>query len=431
MTQEQERIRPGRPQLQSRGGAYIFTFAEAQVEMKVDHVETNDRKGGIFVEMTTSRITGKDDKDRAHLGHNRGNLLTSVGKGSFTRPLKDKYPGYEWGDFVEIVALAVTKEEREGEPAVPLLDIQMVNADARYALYPFVQIGQPNLFFGFGGSMKSFFAAWLLTKIATGMDGAEPMNILILDWESDGEDWRQRVEMISNGLGAGYPGNVYYRYCDKPLADEASELEAICFDLDIGMVIVDSVGWACGGDPVDTGITTRFFRALRTLRRTSILIAHQSADEQSKRPFGNQYWVNGPRAVFQVYASQEPGEPRVTLGIWDRKLSRGIKPKPFGYVADFVVANERKYTEGDRVSLRPGDLRDTGLEAKLPLPDRILSELRDGKLSVEEIAGRVEVTGPTVRTTLNRLRKRGLVFKVDDGQEWGLAVRETSDSPPP
>src|SRR5690242_16060734 len=60
----------------------------------------------------------------------------------------------------------------------------------------------PTLMFGDGGSLKSYLALYLAGRLAR-----EGVPVLLVDWELDGEDHRERMHQL---FGDDAPTNVYY-----------------------------------------------------------------------------------------------------------------------------------------------------------------------------------------------------------------------------
>ncbi len=55
----------------------------------------------------------------------------------------------------------------------------------------------------------------------------------------------------------------HYCRCTGPLSDEASEIAKVIAEHNIGYVVIDSAGLACGGDVASSELTIAFFNTLR------------------------------------------------------------------------------------------------------------------------------------------------------------------------
>jgi len=120
-----------------------------------------------------------------------------------------------------------------------------------------------------------------------------------------------------------------YRHCALPLAEDLNEIRRIVLEGDIKLIIVDSLGAACGGDMNSAEVATRFFSAIRQLPVTPLLISHVSKEvEKEKTPFGSVYFYNYARNVYQLRKHEE--EDEITLGLWHKKCNFTKKNPPYG-----------------------------------------------------------------------------------------------------
>ena len=89
---------------------------------------------------------------------------------------------------------------------------------------------------------------------------------------------------------------VFYRFQSGPLWDDVELLSEAVARLNIGTVLIDSAGPACGGEPESAAATLKFFQALRALSPhdrplQSIILAHVThavrAGQAKSSPFGS------------------------------------------------------------------------------------------------------------------------------------------------
>ena len=177
----------------------------------------------------------------------------------------------------------------------------------------------------------------------------------------------------------------------------------------IGLVVVDSVGLACGGEPEKAESIIRYFAALRSLRIASLSVDHVAKNGDGSTPFGSVYKINLARNVWEVRASRPDDDEKLNIGLYHRKVNQGKLRTAIGV--------EVLFYEGT-VSTNSIDVKtDTELVKALTLRVRIEQSLKTGGLSVPELAGLLEVKQDLVRNTLNRNRKS--FVKIGDNK-WGL-----------
>ena len=151
---------------------------------------------------------------------------------------------------------------------------------------------------------------------------------------SNAEFAARRFQALARGFGFGADSNVLYRFCFQPLAADISEIQKIVAESDVDCIGVDSAGPACGGDPESASSAINYFTALRSLRRTSLTIAHRSKGG-SVGPFGSVYWVNYPRATYELKKAQETGENTMHVAMIHKKVNEGQLQEPVAFKFTF------------------------------------------------------------------------------------------------
>lgn len=405
------------PKYRNRGGIHQFDFANGTY-VKVDRISTsrNEIKADI-------RITTETPGEASHVHFSRPNLLTPQGRKSVIDSCRQRIPELDWDTMIELVCVNVIDTVRAGEQVIALSH-QGIRENLPWRAYPFLRDGEVSLFFGRGGSLKTWLAVRTAVIIALGLYGAEPGPVLILDWEADEHEWRERVAMMCAGLGVSIPENIYYRYCSQAFADEQEQIESIVHERGVQFVILDSAAYACGGEAEKADATMRFFSALRTLRITSLIIGHQTNENDTRRPFGSVFWTNSARSVWQVKAQQDPGKQSVEVGLIHRKVNSGRLEKPLGYRVKFEQRDTWRYTDGDKITFEVAKASQMPeVVAGLSVREQIDAAIEHGALRPEAIAEEIEVSVPTVRMTLNRYKSH--YVKLPDGS-WGKIASNQS-----
>ncbi len=405
----------GPPEYTERAGIHTFVWPE-QFKVRVDRIQQSQSRGDIQAEVAVESLR---PGEVGHITRARVNLLTTVGKNAVVRACKEKVPDIEWLHLVDTAFEQVIRKAREGEPAVLLADVEASEA-IDWRLYPILPEGLVAMLFGLGGSLKTYLAGYWAYLVALGLNGAEPGNVLILDWESNKDDWSRRMKMIAESMGHGEAPNIAHRFCALPLAQDIEEIQRMGADLGTDLYIIDSAMYACGGEPEKADPVLTLFRGVRALHKSTLIIGHVNNTEDTKRPYGNVAWWNSSRNLFQVQARQEAGSPAVDVGLYNRKTNVGQIMPPIGYGIEFHQQASLRYTPGDWVKFSSASVKDVPeLAEHLPDADRVKNALaNEGRSTAPHIAEATGIRENHVRAVLSRMGGRNQVKKF--GDEWAL-----------
>ena len=418
------------PELHEAGGLYTVDWVDEQVRILIDRVqEHRDGRIGvqILIETTAPGITPRLADE--HVNINAGRTRSALAK-----DLEQKYPLEEsetasrgWEYIVESTCSMVLEHLRVGEPAVRLSLTSA--APVRWILNPLIADRKPTILYGPGGSGKSYFALFVAMLVQNEV-GSQPLNlfpseqrnVLYLDWETDREDTEARASLISDGLGIPHLDPPLYRRCYSPLADDLSAISRIVSENDVGLVIVDSVAPACGGELGKEEVALRFYAAYRKLDVPGLLIGHVSkAEARAKRggatPFGSVFFENIARLTWELRVRKDGEADLTEAGIFLRKTNitrRATPPIGFSLSVTDTQATFSSYSVPDGF----------GDEQSQPATIRDLLG-REGAQTVKDVAEYLEVPQNQSRTILNRMRQQNEVAKHPDGR-WGLVARNTS-----
>lgn len=404
------------PTVSVSAGLYQFHWQDHGIRMFVDRLH-EDSKGVLTAEVLVKNSQGKQ------IYRGRNNLLSGRAKGDVAKECA-KWITLEHPLTMEALvtyAFNTTIDRyREGEPAVNL-DGDGASDALAYRVDPILLEGMPNLIFGQGGAGKTWVALYLAMLVHgrmiqddTGLS-CEPGNVLYLDYETSRSVLERRLRQLEHGYGVTQKVPVLYRRCYHPLAQETQELQRIVADTETKLVIVDSVGMACGGEPESAQVAVDYFRALRAIGGTSLSLSHVTKGGDQRSAFGSVYFMNYARSAWELQAKKEEGEPLLTIGLFHRKVNEGAYHKPLGFKVSFGL-------EGTKVA-KSDPYNDPVLSQGGNLQERVRRELLRGPLTVKELSeelGLQEKDVAYLRTLLNRYA--GEVFtKV--GERW--AVLET------
>ncbi len=412
------------PSVLSIPGGYRFVYPLEQVRITVSRIVDDRRTLATSAELT---VASTNTELPGHLHQARVNLTSSQGKNGFAKALNARDDTIDWASVVEAVCLKTLEMHRQGEPVVEVGRAPL-RATATHRLAPILVEGQPTVIFGEGGSFKSYIATMMgiLVKSGSTLLGLCPLkgNVLYLDWETSSEELNERVRALCVGLGLDAIG-LDYRYCCAPIADDLSAIQEIVADREVGLVIVDSLGAACGGDPNSAEVAVRMFAAIRSLHVSTLLIDHVSKNSEKPTPFGSVYKVNYGRSVWEIKRVQNLRERAIRVALYHRKVNNGPLLAPVGFAIEFHNS-ERGQVQEVHIGRLSVD-QDTDLSTGLPQRERIIGFLRAGKASPQEIADGTGIPVQNIRVRLNQYKTEGAVVKV--GDDWALPAREEQEVP--
>jgi len=291
--------------------------------------------------------------------------------------------------------------------------------------------------YGDGGSAKSLLMMHLSQCVARGEDWlgfkTTQTNVLYLDFELDEDEQSRRAYQIASGMGYDSPpeGFFYISGAGYKSRDVFALALDVCKENNIGMVVVDSLGFALNGDAEASRDVLAFFREVEgSFRREGISLLnvdHQSkgGNYQDKTIFGSVYKSNAVRSVFQVEPGDR-GDGYINLTLRHKKVNFGPLLEPFGASVEFedesVRFNRRELDAGERAG-----------EKTLNASERVLNALRDcGAMYPEDIARVTGLELGTVKNKLTTLRRSGEVTNTgnknkDGAFEVSLSSTDTRD----
>lgn len=360
----------------------------------------------------------------------RINLLSMSNKAEFLRQFKESFTIEKkspWPALLSEIFTAVAQTKTAKYRAERLSEITI--SPWSYTLEPFIVKNAPNTIFGKGGTGKTFFALRMALSVACGVPLAgcpipgERQNVLFLDFEDDGSEFKDRLSKLVRGLPPEITrptdaeldrSMLYFDSKGLPFANLLEPLRKAIAEHNIGLLIIDSAAKACGGKAEDSEVTNKFFNALRSLSVTSLTIAHEAkgALEDNDFVFGSGFWNYSFRNVWKVKVDREKDEDMMHCAFVHTKSNRGKLQGTRAYGVFFGT---------DFVEMRTEDVsenfvRETGVK------NQILNAIFLEMHSVKEIADHLGTTDGNVRTSLNKLKKRNEVRSEGQGKNtlWFL-----------
>ena len=326
--------------------------------------------------------------------------------------------GIAWDQVVEDLSGIVIDTHRRGVSELVISDVP-VNDSVNWRVDNILIEGNaaPNLIWADGGTGKSMFALWLSVLIQTGHASTdhglvvEPGNVLYLDWETDQYEVANRTQKIHKGLGIAAPSGIVYRYMGLPLVDDVDRVRDIMHRRDIDVVIIDSMGLAVSGEMESAETVLSFFRAIRLLGKTTLIVSH--ANRQGTI-FGSAYTINASRSVWEAKKSAG-NSGGIDFGLFHRKANNIPIQSAQSWSVDF---------RDDAVIYTRGDVFKTDNAGTLSYGDLIYKILQtDGPKTKEYLEDTikgmkgdpVERVKSNVATAISRHKRNGKVAETGDG----------------
>lgn len=297
--------------------------------------------------------------------------------------------------------------------------------------------GEPTIIFGDGSAGKSYLAARMGAAVAWGWDfaGREAVqrNVLYVDWETTERTWKRRMRRIYEGMGLDRDATTaipmyYWNSVGLPLVESVDQIKSMVRKLEIGLVIIDSGGFACGGPPEESKPSIDFWNSLGRIPATKLILAHVSkaameAATPPDRPFGSQYWHNGARRTWYVARSSEVNADDIEIGMYCKKVNDGPLPRGIGFNVHF---------EGKRgpVSFEAKPIEDTTFaDAHRSPKERVMDYLSGALFTKTKTSDIAEAVGMKTADIYALMKRHPQTFVAvgnagGGGQAWGLLARD-------
>lgn len=397
------------PILTAAGGLYQLRWADEHIIMHLDRFH-EDSKHQVSCEIQIENT--RPGLPRHIHGGTRLNITSAESRRRLAKQLNDDVIPMNWTGILEQASMKVLAEWRKGFPVVHMATHSQA-ATLTMRVDPIFQERQPALVFGEGDSLKSFFASFIALLVRSGIPAAgltpEPGNVLYLDYETDEDTIFQRLSMVATGFGLDIPEGIYYRYMHQSLAADIHQVNRLVLDHGIDFLIVDSAAPAVM-EPESATATTEYFRALRSLRVTSLTIAHVTKMNKDEYPFGSSMWRNLARSNYRARISRE--FEHIVLGLKHTKANNGRRLKDLGFQFEF--------DGDDRLVITSAQIKDVPELARgLPLRERITSALSHGLMTAEQLSDELEITQNVVAVTLSRHKQEFY----HAGGKWGNRLK--------
>lgn len=345
------------------------------------------------------------------LTQGRLNLSSKVTRTAWIKDLTAQYDqdGVDWRIILETVCLQGLTEQRQGEP-LRVLERPTHLLSLPWVIRPLVHDQLPTVLFGPGGIGKSYLALWTALACEAGLTqsgfAATKTRTLYLDWEMEAEYMIDRTERLRRGCADFSAALPFYRRCEAPLADMQTELGQWVAEHGITYLVIDSLGPACGGDLASPDTAIRFFRALRSLRVSALVLAHVAKNAETKSIYGSVFFSNLSRSVWEA----EGALPYMTL----THRKHNVSPKQDACAVELI------FTE-DSVSLCESTLEQAQM-ASVKAGDTAEEKVKDALLEGPKSRADLEASTTLKRGTISSCltRGKGLWCAMNKDGNWYL-----------
>lgn len=383
---------------------------------------------GLGLKIIIDRLKGEDEGEICVYDgdsniHISGIKLLSVShRTAIARTLKTQR-SLDWEYILNQVTRMALADLRTGDELVYLGE-QFGKEPPKYLLHPLFIRDAINTIYADRSSAKSLFAILISIILQINWDDnpygllpdTEERRVLYCDWESDMRITGWQKEFILRGTELEWCDIPYLR-CSRSLADSVDHIKAKLDECQAGILIIDSLGMAVADDLNPPGPAFKFFSALRQLPVTPIIIAHTAKDPNSKRKtvYGNAYYENEARSIWEVTKKQEPGSNELSITLHNRK------PPPFAPIHEslgfrFVFEDDKIMVEQalpDKDKSAPNEPTEMDIALAI-LMDHEGEPMRQKEI-VTESKGKIKATN--IHVVMKRLVERPDfgVIKYDNG----------------
>lgn len=426
-------------------GTFLFRDDRIGLTMRLKNARQDD--GHVLADMFALLFDG--ERDKTILVRPRSNFTSDRSIPGLVRSLE--HAGKQWGNLAEfdwrmllerMCAVLVAQMDRKGTVSV-LKRRTGAELVQPMAFKGFAPAGLLSALVAHGGSGKSMTAAMIALAVRTGLKVGpfEPLiagPVLYLDWENDHELHERRLTRICNGLGIDFPdGIIHYRAIGARLTHAESDIVELAYEHEAVLTILDSIGFAAGGNLNESETATGAINALKHVPGTKIMIAHVNKAaamglSSSGMPSGNTFFWNGCQAVYDLRASDPAVDGSLVLAVHHNKANVGPKiVRPLGVKVMFDDPD-------GAITPEPLVIRGDGVGGEgMPLTMRVLDVLQRGALTAAEVGlalGLDDRQGiDSISKELRNLRNRERVVMVGNGrpEKWGLVVKDQPRGPAP
>lgn len=314
----------------------------------------------------------------------------------------------DWQHVLAEAYDAVMDSVETGTPIVRLPGVED-REGSKFRIEPIAFNGLPVIWFGRGGSGKSTLVAAAAISLHANIDllglPLIPGPVLICDWETDAQTYKEQIRLICEGHGIPMP-DIAYRACMAPLVRESEEIGRFIEREGMENVFADSLGQACGGDKNSQEVTGAMFGAMRSWGTSNMLVDHIAKDEKTNTPYGSVYFENNARATWRAKGTMKGNEHFLSLEL--EKSNLGRFPSVYFRFAFLPNANQPEAITVERIDSKqmPSEIKATATCREALI---VTFNEQRAALTVTDL---VTITGENEKTIRNTLIDMEAKFEV-------------------
>lgn len=407
-----------------QGGEQVITLTARRV---------HEKSGDITAEISIDHLYG----ETTSLISLRVNLSVKRGRDEIVKRLidleiskqLDETVGWvhiNWTELIEQVAGEIIQREREGDPGLIIEPSEGTAQHPGYLIEPIITRNVANVIYGDKGVNKTTLGITLLGLVQTGgetnpieLDVKRKTIVGLLDWESTPELTQYTVSRLVSG-GTVPSFKLPYLRCEQSLADDIERIGSWIANNKIELILIDSLGQAAGTDRFDSSGKSGallFFRALRQLNVSSLIIAQNAKNEETNRKtiYGSTFFSYYARGIFELKRPLESeNEDSMHLALIHQESNYSRRYPPVGL---FVIYSDSAIS----ICREPVSLSE--FLGKVSKTKELFEFLKDGAKSVQAIGIELELSDKRTRTLLSQQKTKGRVTNIGSGM-WRLLTEE-------
>ena len=415
-------------------GGYEFSWCEGgEAVITLTARRVHENSGGITAEINLDHFYA----EKPALTSLRVNLSSKRGRDDIAKRLsdleisrrliKEKLPtDINWPELIEQISGEIIQREREGDPGLIIEPSVGIAKHPGYLIEPIITRNVANVIYGDKGVNKTTLGLTLLGLVQTGseqntldLDVKKKATVGLLDWEATPELTQYSVSrLISGGTVPSF--KLPYLRCEQSLAEDIERVGNWVSDKKIELVLIDSLGQAAGIDRFDSSGKSGallFFRALRQLGITSLIIAQNSKNEDTNKKtiYGSTFFSYYARGIFELRRPLDDADEDIMhLALIHQESNYSRRSAPLGFHVS--------YSESAITIIREPVSISQFLE-KVSKTRELLEFLKDGAKSVKAISENLALSDKHTRTLLSQQKSRNKITNLSTGK-WGLLDNE-------
>lgn len=303
-----------------------------------------------------------------------------------------------------------------------LMEGSLESRPPSFVLYPFILSEGGTIIFAPPGRGKSYTLMLMAVSVDAGLGNlwaVEQTRVLFVNLERGARSVADRLGNINQALGL--PRNrpiATINARGRSLMDVAPAIERYVRENHIGVIFVDSISRAGGGNLNDNEDVNRICDQLNRLGPAWVGLGHTPRNDES-HIYGGVHFEAAADVVVQLLSEQDDDGP---LGVG----LQITKQNDVGRVPQWTMALEFSDTGLARVrNARPGEFPDVEANKRMTMREQVREHLREIKQgSASEIAEALGFARPNVSMLLNKDRAFQKVRR--DGREviFGLSLED-------